>query len=159
MTIREATPADAAELARLRWDFHGSDERNHLRLDFLKDCAAWLREALASGRWTIVVAESQPALLIGCMYLQSVEKVPAPGAIRRKWGYVTNCYVAVEHRGQGIGTELLQFLINGARGRGLEFLIVWPSETSVSFYSRAGFISMSKAYTGSDNEQPLELML
>src|SRR6476659_5801151 len=151
MTIREATPADAAELARLRWDFHGSNEGNHLRLDFLKDCEAWLHEALASGRWTIVVAESHPASLIGCMYLQCIDKVPDPGAICRKWGYVTNCYVAIEHRGQGLGTKLLQFLINDARGRGLEFLIVWPSEASVSFYSRVGFISMSEAQTGSDD--------
>ena len=157
--IREATPSDAAELARLRWDSRGEDHSLHSRVEFLRECEAWLREALVSRRWIMAVAQSLPNQLSGCMFLQCVEKVPAPGATQREWGYLTNSFVDPEQRGQGIGRKLLQLLIESARNRGLEFLIVWPSATSVVFYRRAGFHNVSEVHVGADDEPPLELML
>ena len=93
------------------------------------------------------------------MYLQCVDKVPHPGGIHRAWGYVTNSYVVSHQRGQGIGQQLLDLLIDVARARGLEFLIVWPSQDAMSFYLRAGFRSVSEAHAGGDDEPPLELTL
>jgi len=157
--IREARPVDVAELARLRWDFRVEDQPGASRGDFLTECEAWLREALASRRWIVAVAESRPAALCGCMFLQCVEKVPAPGATRRAWGYVTNSFVDSQLRNRGVGQKLLQFLIATARNRGLEFLIVWPGAAAVPFYRRAGFLSVSDVHAGVDDEPPLELRL
>jgi ribosomal protein S18 acetylase RimI-like enzyme len=159
VVIREAIPSDIAELARLRWDSRVEGQSVHSRAEFLRECEVWLRERLASGRWIMAVAESGQDLLSGCMFLQCVEKVPAPGATQREWGYLTNSYVEPQQRGHGIGQKLLQLLIDAARNRGLEFLIVWPSEASVAFYRRAGFHPVSEVHVGADDEPPLELMM
>ena len=159
IVIREAIPLDVEELARLRWDSRFEDQSAHSRTEFLRDCEAWLREALASGSWVMAVAECRPNSLCGCMFLQCVAKVPAPGAKKRAWGYVTNAFVDSPQRGQGVGQKLLHRLIEVAQGRRLEFLIVWPSEPAVAFYWRAGFQPVSKVHVGPDDEPPLELML
>jgi len=160
LLIREAIPADIAQLARLRWDSRLEDQSAQPRAAFLEECETWLRDALASRRWIIAVAASGLNDLAGCMFLQCVEKVPAPGATPRAWGYLTNSFVDPEHRGHGIGQKLLQLLIDAAHNRRLEFLIVWPSEGAVAFYRRAGFRPVSEAHAGAnDDEPPLELML
>ena len=92
------------------------------------------------------------------MFLQLIEKVPSPGEIRRKWGYVTNAYVALQQRRQGIGRKLLDNLIDAARTQQLEFLIVWPSEEAVSLYRRAGFSDVVEVHR-CDDVPPLELAL
>ena len=136
--VREAAQEDTAKLARLRWEFRVEDQPGHSRSEFVHDCQAWLREALGSRRWLVVVAESETGPLCGCVYLQCIDQVPVPGEIQRAWGYITNSYVAFDQRGLGLGRKLIDRLIDVARGRGLEFLIVWPSEEAVSFYQRAG---------------------
>ena len=158
-TFRKAAAADAAELARLRWEFRAEEQPRQARAEFVQACEAWLHEALASDRWLVAVAESETGSLHGCMYLQFIDKVPVPGGIRRFWGYVTNAYVVSEQRGKGVGRKLLSILIDEGRTRGLEFLIVWPSNEAVSLYQRAGFRSVSEAYSGLDDDPPLELVL
>lgn len=157
--VREATPEDAGELARLRWEFRVEDQPAQPRAEFLEKCATWLQVALRSDRWVIAVADTGEGTLCGCMYLQMIDKVPVPGAIQRAWGYVTNSYVASEHRRLGLGRKLLDLLIAAARARALEFLIVWPSAEAVPFYRRAGFCTVAETHGENDDEQPLELIL
>lgn len=157
--VREARPSDVGELARLRWDSRVEDQAGYSREQFLRDCEAWLQESLANGRWVIAVAECAPGLLCGCMFLQFIAKVPAPGKDEREWGYVTNAFVDSEARDKGVGQRLLSLLIEAAKHRCLEFLIVWPSEAAVEFYRRAGFQPVSQAHARPDDEPPLELML
>lgn len=158
-TIREATPADAAELARLRWDFRVGEHPEQSRAEFLRDFGAWLEDAMASGRWVVAVAESAPGSLCGCMYLQTIPKLPVPGTIRRVWGCITSAYVAPEERRRGIGRELLDHLVDAARARGLEFVLLWPARDAVPFYRRAGFRAVSEVPTGAAGEPPLALVL
>jgi len=158
LLIREANASDVAELARLRWDSRVDEQSHCSRDEFLRECEAWLREKLTSNSWFFAVAESSPGLS-GCMFLQCIEKVPAPGAKQRAWGYVTNSFVDPPKRGQKIGEQLLHLLILVAHDRDLELLIVWPSEAAVAFYQRAGFRPVSEVHVGPDDEPPLELML
>jgi ribosomal protein S18 acetylase RimI-like enzyme len=160
-TVREAVQADAEELARLRWDFRTEEQPfpPQARIEFLQECAAWLRRALGSGRWVVAVAETEGGSLCGCMYLEAVDKVPVPGSIERAWGYVTNSYVAPEHRNLGLGRRLLDLLIAAGRVRDLEFLIVWPSQPALPFYGRAGFLPVAEVLAGPDDEPPLVLTL
>jgi ribosomal protein S18 acetylase RimI-like enzyme len=157
--IREATPGDAAELARLRWEFRVEEQPAQPRDEFLSGFESWLHEALASGRWVVSVAESAPGTLCGCMYLERVTKLPLPGTLRREWGYITSAYVAAEERGRGLGQELLGHLVEAARERRLEFLILWPSDEALPFYRRAGFRPVSDLWTGAAGEPPLALVL
>lgn len=57
----------------------------------------------------------------------------------RRWGYVTNVYVAPAYRNQGLGAKLMRHVQAWARAKALEFLILWPSERAIPFYQRAGF--------------------
>jgi len=155
--IRLATGLDAPELARLRWDFRLEEQAGHSRADFLEETKNWFRSVLSSDRWVVVVAESEPGLLCGCMCLQIVEKVPAPGGRHRAWGYVTNAYVASDARGRGVGGQLLDLLVHAARSRKLEFLLVWPSDESVAFYQRAGFRALTEI-ANDDDPPPLQLI-
>ena len=125
--IRLAFSADSSELARLRWDFRSEEQSGHSRFEFCARFEAWFGAVLDSDRWIVVVAESSPAALVGCMFLQCIGKVPSPGEENRVWGYVTNCYVDAPHRNRGLGTRMLKLLIDCARARKLDFLIVWPS--------------------------------
>ena len=159
MLVREAAREDGPELARLRWEFRAEDQPGRSLPEFILQFETWFQEALASRSWTVAVADSGSGLLQGCMYLHSIHKVPVPGGVHRFWGYVTNAYVAPEHRGKGIGRKLLDHLVDAARARGFEFLIVWPSRQSVEFYQRAGFRSAANAHPQADDVPPFEMVL
>ena len=141
--LRPATPDDADELARLRWTFrveHGTPVDRTFE-EFLVEFRGFAGEVLADGSaWRAWVAEDG-GRLVGCLWIQLVEKVPHPS--RRRWerpiGYVTNVYVEPELRNEGVGARLMDEALAFARGREVAEVVVWPSARSVSFYRRAGF--------------------
>jgi GNAT superfamily N-acetyltransferase len=140
--LRLATLADAAELARLRWDFSPDEvAAGSQSFDpFLQGFGEFLTRALASGDWAVWVAE-QKGRLVANVWVQIIHKVPRPGRFggHNRYGYVTNVYAEPETRGRGLGSRLLQCAVAWAREQDLEFLVVWPSEESMQFYERGGF--------------------
>lgn len=139
--IRPAAVADAAELARLRWDFKLEDEPVALEIGarqaFLSDCEAWLRTRLAD-TWKAWVAEIDDQIA-GHVFVSAVERMPSPSGSGAPIGYVTNFYVVPQHRGRGLGAALLEAVNEHARKVPLETLIVWPSERSDPLYRRHGY--------------------
>jgi ribosomal protein S18 acetylase RimI-like enzyme len=141
--IRAATPDDADELARLRWDFrieHGTPVDRSFD-DFVHEFRGFATDVLADGSpWRAWVADDGDRL-VGCVWFQLVEKVPHPS--RRRWerpiGYVTNVYVQPALRNEGLGGRLMDEALGFAREREVAEVVVWPSARSVSFYRRAGF--------------------
>jgi RimJ/RimL family protein N-acetyltransferase len=115
--IRRATLDDADELARLRWDFrveHGTPVSSTFEA-FAEGFRAFATEALADGApWRAWVAEDE-GRLVGCAWLQLVEKIPHPS--RGRW----------------------ERPIAYAREREAAEAVVWPTPPSASFYRRAGF--------------------
>lgn len=139
--VRLATAADAPELARLRWESSAEDHTPVESEDaFAERMTAAVRRFLDSG-WSVWVAEDprRPGPLVGCLFLQRIEKAPRPYPRRRTWGYVTNVYVTPAWRNQGIGTRLLGAVIDQARAEDLDLLHLWPSRRAVPLYRRAGF--------------------
>jgi GNAT superfamily N-acetyltransferase len=157
--VREARASDAAELARLRWDFRSGSWSAQSREEFSAEFHLWFQSAYSSARWAVVVAQVRPERLCGCVFLQCVEKVPRPGVVGQAWGYVTNSFVDPEFRSQGLGGVMLRFIVDVARAKSLEFLIVWPSAESVAFYERAGFLPVALRHAGPGDSPPLELLL
>jgi GNAT superfamily N-acetyltransferase len=147
MTIyRIATAADVDELAQMRWDFRLEEAPGatvHDHASFLQACTAFLRQGLREQRWTYWIAQ-RDSQLVSHIYIQRVPKVPKPNRLDDALGYVTNVYTRPAYRGQGIGTQLMAHMLQWAREQDLESLIVWPSETSVRFYERAGFRGSSE---------------
>ncbi len=141
MIYRLAVESDLPTLAGMRWDFrtelHGAPE-GAVRADFVPACADFLREALASGRWAIWIAEEEGHIL-SHVYIQRVRKVPRPGKLFAEFGYITNVYTLPDYRSRGIGATLLAHVKEWGRREKLEMFILWPSRRAVPFYYRAGF--------------------
>jgi GNAT superfamily N-acetyltransferase len=141
-TIRLATPADADELARLRWEMSAefrdpTEDEDAFRERMADD----VRSYLSGPDWSIWAAEDpdQPHRLIANACLQRVRKVARPYARPTHWGYVTNVYVDQAWRNRGLGQAILERLIAQARSEGLDTLLLWPSQRAVSLYERVGF--------------------
>ena len=137
--IRQATFKDAPELARLRWEFSEGEAAGTTFDEFRDGFTRFLNEAFCRNNWNVWVAE-QNNRLIANVFVHQVLRVPRPGQTQDRWGYVTNVFVAPEFRSQGLGSELFQTIIGWAREQGLELLLVWPSDESVPFYERLGFV-------------------
>jgi GNAT superfamily N-acetyltransferase len=138
-TVRRASATDAVELGRLRWDSSTEDGPVDVdRGEFLNRCKRFVKDALTSG-WHVWVAEYDGRLVANA-WVYEVPKVPRPWPEHRdRLGYLTNVYTEPAFRNAGVGSEILKEISEWADKRGLDLLIVWPSEQSVSIYLRAGF--------------------
>lgn len=125
--VRVATIADVGTLARLRHQWRAG-ERGERGLDersFQEAFAAWMEEHWATHIPFLAVREKNP---IGMAWLAVVDRVPGPEHFTRRSAYVQSVYVVAAERGQGIGTMLLSLVLEHARGLGLDYVAVHPSE-------------------------------
>ena len=139
ISIRAATPADAQQLAELRWEFRVARAPARQEHDeFVDRCSSWLRNELTSAvRWRawVVVSDDQ---IVGQAWLQTIEKMPNPVAELERHAYVSNVFVQPAFRG-GVGTRLLEAVLDWARANHFDRVILWPSSKSVTLYQRHGF--------------------
>jgi GNAT superfamily N-acetyltransferase len=140
--IRTATAADLPALAEMRRTFTFEDPEPSAmpRDDFEQAFMEIVGDGIASGRWTIWLAEADGEI-VSHVYIGLIDKVPRPTRGSRWLGYVTNVYTRPERRGRGIGMALLEQVTSWATEHDVELLVVWPSDDSVAFYERAGFVS------------------
>ena len=140
LAIELATPDDVAELARLRWELYREQEGDVAESpDAYRDrFAGFARSALTSEGWRSWVARDGDRL-VGAVWLHTVPRIPVPGKRAGPIGYLTNVYVAPEHRNAGLGAELLDRVTAWCREQRFSLVIVWPTERSRSFYGRGGF--------------------
>jgi GNAT superfamily N-acetyltransferase len=138
--VRAATPADAPELARLRYEFRAAErpavEPNE---QFVVRTTAWMRERLsADTAWRCFVAVRNGAI-VGHVWVTLIEKIPNPGSGEpERHAYLTNLYVRPAERG-GTGGALLEAALDWCRGQRVDTVILWPSERSRTLYARYGF--------------------
>lgn len=137
--IRRATSADATILAELRWEFRSAqDPPVESRDAFVQRCETWLnRELLDAGAWKAWVAVDGD-LVVGQVWVQTVQKIPNPSAECERLAYLSNLYVRPAARG-GIGTRLLEIALDWCRAGGIDRVVLWPSSRSVTLYRSHGF--------------------
>jgi GNAT superfamily N-acetyltransferase len=140
LTLRRATHADAATLARLRHDFRAPRGANtESEQDFLRRCEAWMRERLdADSAWRVWIAET-PNGPVGSVWLQIVEKLPNPVAESEWHGYVSSLFVKETVRNRGVGSSLLEAALDECARVGVDNVFLWPTPRSRSLYGRHGF--------------------
>ena len=141
IALHIASDADLPILATLRWRLKADDDAPPQGEDFALFADAFIRaESMARSRGDIVhwIADVDGAP-VAAMSLVVVRKVTAPGGAERRWGYLTNCYVAAEHRNVGVGSRMLEAIQSWANNEAFEFIIVWPSDCAFPFYERNGF--------------------
>jgi GNAT superfamily N-acetyltransferase len=139
IVIREAMPADAPALARLRWEFRSpratpveSEQAFHER------CVDWMRGELSSGGWRAWVAENDATAIVGQLWMHVIQKVPNPAAELERHAYISNVYVTPAARG-GVGGRLLEAALSWARANAIDQIVLWPTERSRALYARHGF--------------------
>ena len=129
----------------MRWDFRMEESDGvaaNEKATFLAACIAFLQRGLANGTWAywIAVVDGQ---IVSHIYVCKMEKVPKPNRLEDADGYVTNVYTRPAYRGRGIGSELMAHVKAWAKEQDYNQLYVWPSEASIPFYARAGFVGHS----------------
>jgi GNAT superfamily N-acetyltransferase len=139
-SVRPATPDDIPELARLRWQLYTERETHDEPFEsYVERFAAFSRDALARDDWRAWCAEEDDRL-VAAMWLHTVPRVPAPGhGAPRPMGYLTNMYVEPDRRSQGLGSEMLQVLVEHCTTSGFELVLTFPADDAYGFYERNGF--------------------
>lgn len=138
--IRLARPSDAEVLAQLRFAFRASlNEATESEADFVSRAADWMATRLSAGSaWRCWVAEDAGEI-VGHLWLQLIEKVPNP-AVELEWhAYITNVFVQPSARGSGTGAQLMEAALAFCREKGVDSVILWPTEKSRTLYARHGF--------------------
>ena len=140
LTIDLATTDDIQELARLRWELYSEQEGDLAESPdaYRERFATFARSALASDEWRSWVAR-EGGRLVAAVWLHTVLRVPVPAKRAGPIGYLTNVYVAPEHRNAGLGAQLLDRVRSWCGDQGFSLVIVWPTERSRPFYRRGGF--------------------
>lgn len=84
----------------------------------------------------IAFVDGAPA---GMLNLLEYRRMPRPGRLDSRWGYVSNVFVLGQHRNRGLGRELLDAMLAFARERNYVRVILSPSDRARPLYERVGF--------------------
>ena len=76
--------------------------------------------------------------IIGQVWVNLIHKVPNPIGERDRHAYLSNLYVQPSARG-GVGTALLETVLEWARATAVDRIVLWPSKRSVTLYRRHQF--------------------
>jgi GNAT superfamily N-acetyltransferase len=138
--IRRAEPADATELARLRYAFRTElDPPAEEESQFVERCTSWIADRLSPGGawrcWVAVLGDS----LVGTVWLQLIEKLPNPVGHLGWHGYVSSVYVTPALRNAGIGSALMEACLAECGRQRVDAVFLWPTDRSRPLYQRHGF--------------------
>jgi GNAT superfamily N-acetyltransferase len=131
-TPRQATVADADEVARLLHDFNTEFDAPSPGAAVL---AARLRTLLA-GEDTVAILAGNPAVAVALVTLRPNVWYVGPVAL------LDELYVVPRRRGQGIGSAVVDLLLSIARARGVDRIEINVDEGDVDarrFYERHGY--------------------
>lgn len=144
MIYRKAQPADYLQLAEMKWlhcqeddaDYGESNLAGADRDAFLAEFAAFLeRDDIYE-----IYCACEGERIASAMFAALIPKVPKPGRSAAYIAYLTNVYTRKEYRNQGVGTALLGYIQEQPAAWNCELIFVWPSEKSVPWYQRNGFL-------------------
>lgn len=142
MEFRLANKNDIDQLIKMRWDFTVEDYPEMGEgieySSFENECRSFLEEALENNEWFIWIAVHD-GKIVSHIYNELIKKVPRPGRVTHPFVYMTNVYTLPEYRGKGVGSKLITRVNDWAEKMKYEFIIVWPSDTSIEFYGRNGY--------------------
>ncbi|HQU25715.1 MAG TPA: GNAT family N-acetyltransferase [Acidimicrobiales bacterium] len=142
--VARADVADAAALAalRFRWRTEEAGDSGPSAEAYAAALAEWIEAHRTSH---VAYLAKEGGVAIGEAWRATVDRVPGVARPRRFSAFVQAVYVVPEHRGRGVGTDLVGRLVDEARDEGLDYLVVHPSPRSVSFYRRLGFADADRA--------------
>lgn len=140
MGVRPMDRREAREVARLRvrmleeLDEMGGEDPRAL----LAATEAFLERRVGSGAHFTSVAE-EGGRLVGIASLEVFERLPYPGNLSGREGYVLNVYVEPDRRKRGLAGSLVRDLVGVARREGVGRLWLHASVHGRGVYEAEGF--------------------
>lgn len=142
MKISQATRDDIDALAKLVWlDTHGEEPTDRALTRFASDLANWWQTR--STHLALVARDGEQAI-VGMAWVAMVPRVPRPGSTSRHSADIQTVFVLPEHRGQGLGSALVQAAVHHAAGAGAARVTVQSGRTAVPMYERLGLRSSDR---------------
>ncbi|MEU5563535.1 GNAT family N-acetyltransferase [Micromonospora musae] len=140
MRISQANADDVADLARLLWRDTLNEEPAQQSVDaFAADVAQWWTAHQHSH--VAFVARLLRPEIVGMAWVALLPRVPRPGATSRLSADIQSVFVLPEHRGQGIGSALVEAASEHATRRESLRVTVHSGRKAVRVYERLGFES------------------
>ncbi|WP_196278915.1 GNAT family N-acetyltransferase [Catellatospora vulcania] len=140
MRIGQANADDVAGLARLLWLDTLQEEPAPRSADaFAAELAQWW--ATHRDSHLAFVARLPEPEIVGMAWVALLPRVPRPGAASRLSADIQSVFVMAEHRGQGIGSALVEAASTHATRLGAVRLTVHSGRRAVPVYERLGFAS------------------
>jgi GNAT superfamily N-acetyltransferase len=134
--IRVAERSDGNVLAGLRWRWHCEREVPAEDHDsFIARFQSWYE----SNQHVALVAELE-GQVVGMAWLAFVSRLPDPGAEAATQADLQSVYVVPEHRGRGLGTQLVNAALAHAAQRHVRRVTVLAGQRSMTLYQRLGFM-------------------
>ena len=150
VAVRRAGIADGGEIARMRRAWTEEYAGREIHDDRFEDeFAAWFeREAHQRVTWLAEVdggaeASTNDGTAVGMLNMLVFTRMPRPRSDDThpsQWGYIANVFVDADRRDSGVGRQLLDAATAYAEEHRFARLVLSPSERSVPFYRRAGFV-------------------
>ena len=154
MRIDRADETDVAALARLLWiDTHDELPGREAADEFAAQLSRWWIDHRDSHQ--AFVARLRRPEIVGMAWVALLPRVPRPGATHRLSADVQSVYVLPEHRGQGIGSALVDAAASHATHRGAARVTVQSGRRAVPVYERLGFESSRQLLQRVPQEGPL----
>jgi GNAT superfamily N-acetyltransferase len=141
VVVRVAGAGDVGAIAWLRslWTGAAADAGFETRM------AEWL--AVEGDRRTVWLARLGDSP-VGMTSVFEYRRMPRPGRLDSRWGYVSNMFVRDDVRRRGVASALLGAIIAAADERGYARLVLSPSPEALPLYRQAGFIVPDEAAGG-----------
>jgi GNAT superfamily N-acetyltransferase len=138
--ISQANTDDVGDLARLLWRDTLDEEPSRQSVDaFAVDLAQWW--ATHQHSHVAFVARLLGLEIVGMAWVALLPRVQSPGATSRLSADIQSVFVMPEHRGQGIGSALVEAASEHATRLGSLRVTVHSGRRAVPVYERLGFES------------------
>jgi len=89
----------------------------------------------------VFVARLDDMEMAGVAWIALLPRVPRPGSMQRMSADIQSVFVAPQHRGRGIGSELVDAAIEHAWHSGAMRVTVHSSSRAIPMYEQLGFQS------------------
>jgi GNAT superfamily N-acetyltransferase len=142
--VRLASSVDDRAIASLRraWTEERAGRGPIDDPDFEPAFLAWADDERSRRiSWLAEVDGQAVGMLNLVLFTRMPRPVPEEGpAPLGQWGYIANNFVLAERRNLGIGSQLLATAVAYADEHDFARIVLTPSEQSIPYYSRAGFV-------------------
>lgn len=148
--VRRATPADAAELTRLRavmlasGDPAASDPGIYgLDEEWAERCRAELAEQLTDGtRLVALVVDAPDGSGLACAGVGVIDlRLPAPDRVSGRVGHISSMCTDERWRRRGYARAVLDGLVDWLRAQGCSRVELSASDDGAPLYEQSGFVA------------------